>query len=93
MGGCLAAATGWPATAPDPSGLCLVRHHGRVDADESMAELLVALDEVARLGAPAQRDQAQALLDRLSAPDREEPALAHARLLVDAYRNDPYLWR
>ena len=61
-------------------------------------ELGALLNEVAERGAPAQQEHARALIDRLhQAADSTAPIdgalLSEALLLVDAYRNDPYLWR
>ena len=51
------------------------------------------LHEVVRLGAPAQQEQARRLLARLAAEPASTAVVEEALLLVDAFRNDPYLWR
>ena len=51
------------------------------------------LHEVVRLGAPAQQEHARRLLAHLSAGPADAAAVEEALLLVDAFRNDPYLWR
>jgi len=51
------------------------------------------LDVVARAGAPAQRAQAQKLLEQLADNPGDDQARAAARELVDAYFNDPHLER
>lgn len=55
--------------------------------------LRALLAEVATNGAPAQREHANALIERLSNGADEQPLLDESLLLVDAFRNDPYLWR
>lgn len=57
------------------------------------AVLRKLLTEVATHGAPAQRSHANVLIERLNTGADEQPLLAEATLLIDAFRNDPYLWR
>lgn len=56
-------------------------------------EVDAALREVAEQGAPAQSAHAAALLARISSEPMSGDLMQEARLLIDAYRNDPYLWR
>ncbi len=51
------------------------------------------LRDVAEHGAPAQRELARALLTRLGAEGESAGLRGDALDLVDAFRNDPYLWR
>lgn len=63
--------------------------------DQSLidAELTRLLGEVLENGAPAQRAQAQALMSRLGQEAGSAAVREDVVRLVDAYRNDPYLWR
>lgn len=70
--------------------------------DESAAplspeDLRTLLVEVLTRGAPAQQAHAQRLIeqidDRPSHAPVDDAILGEALLLVDAFRNDPYLWR
>ena len=45
------------------------------------------------MGAPAQRDHALELLQRLAGGSHSEDLENAALELLDAFRNDPYLWR
>lgn len=73
----------------------------------SVEDLRALLVEVLTRGAPAQQEHAQRLITRLDDRAHEPSAsttslhallpddalLGEALLLVDAFRNDPYLWR
>lgn len=68
-------------------------HHAPVpDTQPSPAELRSALVEVIDRGAPAQREHAERLLDRLAVGVSDD-TVQECMLLIDAFRNDPYLWR
>ncbi len=51
------------------------------------------LNEVVVMGAPAQRDHALELLKRFDGGTHSTDLENAALELLDAFRNDPYLWR
>lgn len=55
--------------------------------------LRAALAEVELNGAPAQSEHARAVALRLSQDSGDVAAREEALLLLDAFQNDPYLWR
>ena len=70
------------------------RQDGAMDATTwDPQDVTGLLGEVAVRGAPAQQEHARSLLARLAAGPADAAAVEEALLLVDAFRNDPYLWR
>jgi hypothetical protein len=59
----------------------------------SNERLISLLNEVVAMGAPAQRDHALELLERLDGGADSVELEDSALELLDAFRNDPYLWR
>jgi len=59
----------------------------------STERLTSLLKEVVAMGAPAQRDHALELLQRLDGEAHSIELENSALELLDAFRNDPYLWR
>jgi hypothetical protein len=59
----------------------------------SSEQLISLLNEVVAMGAPAQRDHALELLQRLDGGAHSNDLENAALELLDAFRNDPYLWR
>ena len=59
----------------------------------SSEQLISLLNEVVAMGAPAQRDHALELLQRLEGGAYFNDLETAALELLDAFRNDPYLWR
>ena len=51
------------------------------------------LNEVVAMGAPAQRDHALELLQRIAGGVHSKDLEKAALELFDAFRNDPYLWK